>query len=275
MILTHLCRHCRFLLSSDRFMASKILRIPYAVYALVTFLLTMLLVAPFVVIASFFGKIKGGNAIYRLCMFWGDLWFLMIGIFHVNRYEVPHDKSKQYIFVSNHISYLDAPVIVKTIRQKVRILGKSEMNKIPVFGFIYKNAIVTVDRSSAHNRAKSVRVLKSVLQKGISIFIFPEGTFNETHQPLKEFFDGAFKIAIETQTPIKPVLFLDAYTRLNYKSLLSISPGKNRSVFLEEIPVEGYTMNDLIKLKKKVYESMEKKLVEYNARWIQESKSAN
>ncbi len=268
MFLTLLYRQCRFLLSSDRFMASKILRIPYALYALVTFLATMLLVAPFVVIASFFGKIKGGNAIYRLCMLWGDLWFLLIGIFHVNRYEVPHDKSKQYIFVSNHISYLDAPVIVKTIRQKVRILGKSEMGKIPVFGFIYKNAIVTVDRSSAHNRAKSVRVLKSVLQKGISIFIFPEGTFNETHQPLKDFYDGAFKIAIETQTPIKPVLFLDAYSRLHYKSFLSISPGKNRSVFLEEIPVEGYTMNDLIKLKKKVYEIMEKKLVEYNAAWI-------
>ena len=271
MILTHLCPHCRFLLSSDRFMTSKILRIPYAVYALVTFLLTMLLVAPFVVIASFFGKIKGGNAIYRLCMFWGDLWFLLIGIFHVNRYEVPHDKSKQYIFVSNHISYLDAPVIVKTIRQKVRILGKSEMSRIPVFGFIYKNAIVTVDRSSAQQRAKSVRILKSVLQKGISIFIFPEGTFNETHRPLKDFFDGAFKIAIETQTPIKPVLFLDAYTRLNYKSLLSISPGKNRSVFLDEIPVEGYTMNDLIILKKKVYEIMEKTLVEYNAAWIDHS----
>lgn len=268
MFLTLLYRQCRFLLSSDRFMVSKILRIPYALYALVTFLLTMLLVAPFVVIASFFGKIKGGNAIYRLCMFWGDLWFLLIGIFHVNRYEVPHDKSKQYIFVSNHISYLDAPVIVKTIRQKVRILGKSEMSKIPVFGFIYKNAIVTVDRSSAHQRAKSVRVLKSVLQKGISIFIFPEGTFNETHKPLKDFYDGAFKIAIETQTPIKPVLFLDAYTRLHYKSFLSISPGKNRSVFLDEIPVEGYTMNDLIKLKKKVYEIMEKKLVEYNAAWI-------
>jgi 1-acyl-sn-glycerol-3-phosphate acyltransferase len=41
--------------------------------------------------------------------------------------------------------------------------------------------------------------------------MFPEGTFNETNAPLKDFYDGAFRIAIETKTAVKPVLFLDAY----------------------------------------------------------------
>jgi 1-acyl-sn-glycerol-3-phosphate acyltransferase len=228
----------------------------------------MLLVVPFVLVGSFFGKIRGGNFIYRMCSFWGDAWFLLIGIRHKNLYESPHDRSKQYIFIANHISYLDAPVIVKTLRQPVRVLGKVEMAKVPVFGFIYRNAIVTVDRSNAEKRAKSVRILKSVIKKGISIFIFPEGTFNETHQPVKEFFDGAFRIAIETQTPIKPVLFLDAYTRMDYHSLLSLNPGRSRSVFLEEIPVAGLSSADMPALKQKVYEIMEKKLVEYKAAWI-------
>ena len=80
------------------------------------------------------------------------------------------------------------------------------MSKVPVFGFIYRNAIVTVDRSSTGNRAKSVRILKSIIKKGISVLVFPEGTFNMTNQPLKEFYDGAFRVAIETQTPVKPVL---------------------------------------------------------------------
>jgi 1-acyl-sn-glycerol-3-phosphate acyltransferase len=203
-----------------------------------------------------------------MCCFWGDAWFLLIGIRHRNLYESPHDRSKQYIFVANHISYLDAPVIVETLRQPVRVLGKIEMAKVPVFGFIYRNAIVTVDRSNAEKRAKSVRIMKSVIKKGISIFIFPEGTFNETHTPVKEFFDGAFRIAIETQTPIKPVLFLDAYTRMHYKSLLSLNPGRSRSVFLDEISVDGLTANDLPKLKQQVYEVMEKKLIEYKAKWI-------
>lgn len=237
---------------------------------MLTFIALMLLVIPFVVVASFFGKINGGNIIFRLCMLWGDLWFFLIGIWHRNHYETPHDKSKHYIFVANHISYLDAPIIVKTIRQPIRVLGKIEMSKIPVFGFIYRNAIVTVDRSSPENRARSVRVLKSVLSKGISIFIFPEGTFNMGEQPLKEFYDGAFKIALESQTAIKPVLFLDSYARMHYNSIFSLSPGKCRSVFLDEISVEGLTTRDVETLKKKVFDIMDSKLREYKASWIKD-----
>ncbi|NII29518.1 1-acyl-sn-glycerol-3-phosphate acyltransferase [Pseudoflavitalea sp. X16] len=245
------------------------LRWLYCLYASLTFIVVMLLVIPFVIIGSFFGKIKGGNFIYRLCTLWGDGWFFLIGIRHRNLYEAPHDKREQYIFVANHISYLDAPIIVKTLRQQVRVLGKVEMAKVPIFGFIYKNAVVTVDRSSAENRARSVRVLKSVIKKRISIFIFPEGTFNETHRPVKDFFDGAFRIAIETQTPIKPVLFLDAYARQHYRSLLSINPGRSRSVFLAPVPVAGLTNKDLPALKQKVFDIMEQKLREYKATWIE------
>ena len=64
-------------------------------------------------IASLFGKINGGNLIYRLCMLWGDIWFFLIFIFHRNYFEQPPEKDKQYIFVGNHISFLDAPLIVK------------------------------------------------------------------------------------------------------------------------------------------------------------------
>ena len=230
----------------------------------------MFLILPFVVIGSLFGKIKGGNFIYTVCGVWADLWLFSIGIRHKNSYESPHDKTRQYIFVANHLSYFDAPVIVKTLRQPVRVLGRSEMSRLPFFGFIYRNAIVTVDRSSPEHRARSVRILKSVLRKGISIFIFPEGTLNETGQPLKDFFDGAFRIAIETQTPIKPILFLDSYNRLSYESILSLSPGRSRSVFLEEISVKGLTQRDVNTLKQKVFSQMEKKLIEYNASWIQE-----
>ncbi|MEJ7671377.1 MAG: 1-acyl-sn-glycerol-3-phosphate acyltransferase [Chitinophagaceae bacterium] len=93
---------------------------------------------------------------------------------------------------------------------------------------------MSVDRNNAENRTRSVLTLKSIIKKQISVFICPEGTFNVTHKPLKEFYNGAFKIAIETQTPIKPILFLDTYDRLNYTSIFSLSPGRSRAVFLEE-----------------------------------------
>jgi len=253
----------------------KFIKAIYSIYAAITFIAVMLLIFPFAIISSFFGRIRGGNMVYRLCIVWADLWFPLIGVWHKRIFEVPHDKTKQYIFVTNHISYLDAAIIPKAYRQPVRPLGKVEMSKVPVFGFIYRNAIVTVDRSSPENRASSVRVLKSIISKGISVLVFPEGTFNMGTTPLKDFYDGAFRVAIETQTPVKPVLFLDAYTRMPYESLFLMTPGKSRIVYLDEIPVNGYTLENVKELKDKVYAVMEKKLVEYNAAWRKLSANKN
>src|SRR6187549_2965004 len=243
----------------------------YCIYALLLFISIMFLLFPFILIASLFGNVTGGNMIYRLCMLWGDIWFPLIFIFHRNYYEVHLDKNKQYIFVGNHISYLDAPLIVKTLRRPIRALGKTEMSKVPVFGFIYKYAVVRVDRSNAGNRAKSVRNMKSILKKGISMLVFPEGTFNMTEKPLKDFYDGAFRVAIDAQMPIKPFIFPDVYDRMNYRSIFSLTPGKNRAIFLEEISVEGLAQKDLPILKQKVYDVMDKKLREYKASWIKTS----
>ena len=85
---------------------------------------------------------------------------------------------------------------------------------------------------------------------------------------MKAFYDGAFRIAIETRTPVKPVLFLDGFNRMNYKSIFSLTPGRSRSVFLEEIPVDGYTLKDVNKLKLLVQERMEEKLIMYRASWM-------
>ena len=246
------------------------IRILYCLYAFIIFMALMITAIPVVFISLFFGKIRGGNIIFRICSYWADLWLPLIGIYHKNVYETPLDKKRQYIFVANHISYFDAPIIVKTIRQPVRILGKIEMSEIPLFGFIYKNTVITVDRSDATKRGNSVRILKSVLKRHISIFMFPEGTFNETNAPLKDFYDGAFRIAIETKTAVKPVLFLDAYDRMHYNSILSLTPGISRSVFLDEISVEGLTLKDVQRLKEKTYAIMEEALRRYRASWIKE-----
>ncbi|MDB5197287.1 MAG: 1-acyl-sn-glycerol-3-phosphate acyltransferase [Flaviaesturariibacter sp.] len=237
----------------------------YVIYAFLTFIALMIPVFLWTLLVTPFGSVRGGNLIYKACMLWGDIWFFLIGVPHRNLYEQPLSKNEACIYVSNHISYFDIPVIVKTFRQPTRPLGKAEITKVPIFGLIYKNAIVTVARKDSADRAKSVQLLKSVLQKGISILVFPEGTFNETNQPLKEFYDGAFRIAIETGAPIRPVLMLDTFDRMHYSSLFSFNPGKSRSVFLEEVKSDGLEVDDL---KQKVYNLMEQKLREYGATWI-------
>ena len=237
---------------------STFIGVLYTIYGFILFAAFLLIIFPLVIVASFFGKQKGGNFIYRLCRIWADFLLFAMAIRHKNLFEAPHDVTRQYVFVFNHISFLDGPIILKAIRkQHFRALGKAELAKTPVFGFLYKNIVVMVQRDDPRKRAQSVLQLKSVLRKGISILIAPEGTFNMTNAPLKEFYDGAFKIAIETQTPIKPILFLDAYDRMHYRSLFSINPGRSRAVYLEEVKVEGLTLNDVGRLKQQVYDLME------------------
>jgi 1-acyl-sn-glycerol-3-phosphate acyltransferase len=159
--------------------------------------------------------------------------------------------------------------MMKAIRhQHVRILGKAEMTKIPVFGFIYKQGAVLVNRDNPGKRSQSIKHLIYFLHQKISVFICPEGTFNMSHAPLKKFYDGAFKIAIQTQTPIRPILFLDTYDRLNYNSFFSLNPGRCRAVYLSETSTQGLNINDVPILKEKIFMQMEDGLKRYNASWI-------
>jgi 1-acyl-sn-glycerol-3-phosphate acyltransferase len=242
----------------------------YTIYALFWFAIFTLLAFPLVLIFSFFGRRRGGNMICSMARIWADIWYFVLGIRHENIFESSYDPSRNYVFLFNHISYMDIPCLFKAIRkQPFRVLGKEEIKKIPVFGFIYSRGAVMVNRGDTIRRAKSVRALKSLLKHHISIGIFPEGTFNETGKALKSFYDGAFRIAIETRTPIKPVLFLDNYNLLQSHKLLGLKHGKSRAVFLEEISPEGYNLKEISLFKQKVYTIMENKLKDYQVSWIQ------
>jgi len=159
---------------------------------------------------------------------------------------------------------MDIPPIVQLKHQPIRALGKFESSKIPIFGWIYKAAVIMVDRSSPTKRAQSLRNLKAALHKKISIFIFPEGTFSMTMQkPLKPFYNGAFKLAIEMRIPIQPILMIDAVDRMHYDSVFSLTPGKNRVVYLPTVDIEQYTDKDLEQLKNDVYQMMDEGLRRY------------
>ncbi len=243
-------------------------RLLYVIYALALFVALMIPVFLWSLLVLPLGRIRSGNLTYYGCVAWSRIWCTLCFIWHRNIYEEKYASEGSGIYVSNHISYLDSALIPSIFVRPVRPLGKVEMTRIPIFGFIYRNAIVTVDRSSPANRAKSVAVLKSLLLKGISVLVFPEGTFNTTHRPLKEFYEGAFRIAIETGSPVRPVLILDAYERMHYRSIFTLNPGRSRAVFLREIPVAGLQPEDATRLKEEVFQAMEEALLRYRAAWI-------
>jgi 1-acyl-sn-glycerol-3-phosphate acyltransferase len=170
--------------------------------------------------------------------------------------EVPKDK--KYIVIANHISYLDPIVIYDVLPFFFRPLAKYELSKVPVFGFVYAQIALLVDRGSAAKRAKSMMQMHTTLVNECSIFMYPEGTFNETNEPMKSFYDGAFKLSIDTQTDILPIIFPDTVKRWHYSAWWKIWPGKNRAFVLNPIKVEGFKIEDVTKLKEEIRELMSK-----------------
>ncbi len=211
---------------------------------------------PLILIFSLFGD-KGKQANWFLIRIWSIIWFFLIGI--VSRVEGLEyvDKSKSYIIVANHISYLDTAMIFRCIPFYAKPLAKAELGKIPLFGFLYKQLAVMVYRDDDKSKSQSIQALKQHLNQKGSIFIFPEGTFNETEAPLKSFYDGAFRIAKETHTPILPIVFPDTKKRMHFSSIFSFKPGLSRAIFLPEIPLDIIENSDVIYLKETVKQRME------------------
>lgn len=244
----------------------KIFQLIYCIYALIIFAVLTTLSAIALIILLPFGKAKLSKRIYKVCRYWAKTWYIFIGVSHKEIYEAKHDFKKPHIFIANHNSYMDIPPIVQLKHQPIRPLGKFESSKIPIFGWVYRAAVIMVDRTSPEKRAKSLRNLKAALYKRNSIFIFPEGTFSMTSQkPLKSFFNGAFKLAIEMQIPIQPILIIDAVDRMHFDSVFSLTPGPNRVVYLETIQVTEYSLEDVEVLKNKVHAIMDAGLRKYRS----------
>lgn len=241
-------------------MIRKLFQPFYTLWALSTFVLSVLLAFPFFALISIGNNKSSRKVIWRIIQVWSRGWLWCIGM--PVRRQGPRPADERYVVVANHISYIDAIVIFPAIPGYFRPLGKKEFSRIPVIGFIYKQIVLMVDRSSQHSRGKSLRLMWRAVRHECSIVIFPEGTFNETSAPLKEFYDGAFRLAINAQTPLLPILLPDTVKRWHYSGWWKLWPGRNRIVYLDPIPVDGLKIEDLPALKEKVYKLMEAKLVE-------------
>ena len=171
-------------------------------------------------------------------------------------------ENESEIFIANHRSYMDAALIFIAIPKYFKPLGKAEMGKIPLFGAIYRSVAISVDRSSPYNRARSVKLLKRQIIRGTSVVIFPEGTFNMGNDPLIDFYDGAFRIAIETQTNIQPFIITGTQQVLDRFSALKIHPGFIDVKYLPVISVAGLKWNDVEKLKQLCYNTLQTALLE-------------
>jgi len=236
----------------------KALALLFLTYSLLVFISAMILVFPFILISSIIFKQKQAQDIIFIFL---KLWawiFSILCFFPVRTRGYQHkNQDKAYIYVCNHNSYLDAITVVIGISGSVKPLGKIEMVKTPLFGMIYKRVVVLIDRKNKESRARSVEELKVDLARGQSILIFPEGTMNKTEADLSDFYDGAFRLAIETQTDIAPMVILNARKLLPRANPISVKPGLITCIFDEPVEVAGFEAENLEDLKAIVRKRME------------------
>jgi len=233
----------------------KVVGMFYLLYSAIIFFLLMILVCPFIILSTVLFKEKTGIKIaFFFLKFWAWGFSIFTFLWFSSKNGERIDTSKAYIYVGNHGSFLDAVAIVICIPQAFSPLGKIEMLKIPVFGWIYKRLVVMIDRSSRESRDHSVAELRKDLADGQSILIFPEGTMNKTSALLNPFYDGAFRLAIETQTPILPFAILNSKDHLPRTAPLLFKPGVIKTCFGDAIDVKGLVAEDLEMLKQKTYD---------------------
>ena len=226
----------------------------YTIWVLLIFSVFMIILLPLIVLPVAIHDKLGILTVYAI-----KLWawiFSQLNFIHYKVINRKHVKaSKSYIYTCNHTSFLDSPGIALAIPGQFRALAKKELLKIPVFGLIVRVFTIVVDRSSPESRKESLSRLKEKLAKGVSILIFPEGTQNRTEELLQPFYSGAFRTAIETNTPIMPMVVLNA-GRLMPPGGISVRPGKIKVVFGEEIDTSDYAMDRIEELKIKTFERM-------------------
>ncbi len=175
----------------------------YLVWAGIWFLTTFLILFPFFLATMHF------RATAPLTVFINKIWcliyFPLIGIpipIHQES-ELPHGP---LVFVSNHASYLDIPVLTWALPGFICFIGKAVLGKVPLFGYMFKKLHITVNRRSSTDRFRAYQHSLEKLDEGRRLVVFPEGGIPQHQQPaLGSFKDGAFRMAIEKQLPVVPV----------------------------------------------------------------------
>jgi 1-acyl-sn-glycerol-3-phosphate acyltransferase len=180
--------------------------------------------------------------------------------------KVPASKlPKTAVYCGNHVSYLDIIVSYLITPNYFVFMGKQELDKAPLFRIFFREMNILVDRSSNTASHRAFLRAGKDLEKGDSVFLFPEGTISSFGK-LRGFKNGAFKLAIDKQVPIVPVTYLNNWKLLQNGGFFKAHgrPGISRVVIHEPIPTVGMTEKDLLSLRTKVYEIIQKELDDYN-----------
>ena len=228
----------------------------FIVYAMIIFIITMLIVFIPIWIISLTPDPFRSKALHLVFRGWMGVFMPLAFCPVFRKGKKNFKKGEQYVVVINHNSLADIPVSSPWIPGPNKTLAKVEMSKIPLFGVIYKCGSILVDRKSESSRRESFSKMQETLNMGIHLCLYPEGTRNKTSQPMQPFFDGAFVTAIKAQKPIIPGVIFNTAKILPHNKKIWAWPMPIRIHFLEPIQTKGLTLDDVAYLKGSVHSIM-------------------
>jgi 1-acyl-sn-glycerol-3-phosphate acyltransferase len=172
------------------------------------------------------------------------------------------DRTKHYIYVSNHASMFDIPAVVVGIPDDIRFVLKKELTRVPIWGWALKYGYyISIDRGRARDAAKSLEEAVERMRTGASVILFAEGTRTRDGK-LQPFKRGAFSLAARSGVPIVPVAINNTFGILP-KGSVRARPTDITMVLEKPIPTESVEGREAeVRLMSQVREAIAKNYVE-------------
>ncbi len=231
----------------------------WALWGLISFLISFLIIFIPSMLSHLMPEVKGQRYFIAVSKLWMNVWLFLVGCSVKVNGKENFKAGISYIVVFNHNALLDVPLSAPYVPGANKTIAKASFAKVPLFGLFYKRGSVLVDRNNDKSRSKSFDTMKKVLANGMHMCIYPEGTRNRSDQPIKTFYDGAFRLALATKKEIMPCVITGTKKAMPINKKFFLLPVRLKMFFLE--PISSVDVN-LSVLKEKTLKVMLEKYVE-------------
>lgn len=171
-------------------------------FAILTACLATAVLAPVGIVAWPFRR--DGEVGFRVTRLWARAILAAAGV-RVTTETRSRLPEGPVVFVSNHVSAIDIPILFAALPRSFRIVYKSSLAWVPLMGqFLLAARNIPIDRSRAFSAKRSLARAARRIHSGVSVALFPEGT-RSGEAPMGAFKRGSFKLAVEAQAPVVPV----------------------------------------------------------------------
>lgn len=217
----------------------------WALWALLWFVITFFIIFIPSMLAYLVKEPAGQYYFIMVSRIWMNTWLFLVGCPVSITGRENFAKGRSYVVVFNHNALLDVPLSAPYVPGANKTIAKASFAKIPLFGWFYSKGSVLVDRKNERSRSRSFEAMKAVLNMGMHMCIYPEGTRNRTAEPIKQFYDGAFRLAVASGKEIMPCIITGTKKAMPINKPFYLLPTKLGMHFLPPVSSSGISVNEL------------------------------